>query len=320
MSKILLTGSSGFVGQALARRLLAEGHRLRLPVRSPLSWESENALVFSFEGLEACTDWSGALIGVDVVVHCASCPRAADETQADTLDKYRRCNIDGSVRLASQAARAGARRFVFVSTIEVCGERTLPGQPYSVESVPAPTNPYTASKLETERTLFSLTSSSNMEVVIVRPPSVYGPGVKGDFHALMQWLDSDKSLPLAEVESQRSMISRSNLVDFLTQCVHHPAAAGHILHVSDGQDMVIRELVFQLGEALGKTPQLTHMPDWLLKGRARLSGRYALIERLKTTMQTDIEHTRCLLNWTPPYGIEDSLAQTAAYFRKHKQN
>ncbi|MCL2161863.1 MAG: NAD-dependent epimerase/dehydratase family protein [Betaproteobacteria bacterium] len=317
MSKILLTGSSGFIGQALARRLLAEGHRLRLPVRSPLSWQSDNAMVFPFDGLEATTDWSGALVGVDVVVHCAGRTPDMNKTASDALAEYHRCNVDGSVRLAGQAARAGARRFVFVSSVEVCGEQTQPEQPFSIESVPAPVSPFAVSKLEAERALFALTASSRMEIVIIRPPPVYGPGVKGDFHALMQWLDHGKPLPLAGVESRRSMVSRSNLVDFLTHCIHHPAAAGHILHVSDGKDLTLSTLLFQLGEALGKPPRLTHMSAWLLKNRARLSGRYALIERLKTSMQIDIEHTRRLLNWTPPYEIDDSLAQTVAHFRKH---
>ena len=322
MSKILLTGSSGFIGQALARRLLAEGHRLRLPVRSPLSWQSDNALVFSFDGLEAPTDWAAALVGVDAVVHCAGRPHIMNETAADPLAEYRRCNVDASVRLASQAARAGARRFVFVSTAEVCGEQTRPGESFSVESVPAPVSFYALSKLEAERALFALTASSNMEVVIIRPSPVYGPGVKGDFHALMQWLDRGKPLPLAGIESRRSMVSRSNLVDLLTRCVHHPAAAGHILHASDGEDLTVTALASRLGEALEKPPQLSysHMPAWLLRSRARFFSKYALIERLKTPMQIDIEHTRRLLNWAPPYEIDDSLAQTAAYFRKHSQN
>ena len=320
MSKILLTGSSGFIGQALARRLLAEGHRLRLPVRSPLSWQSSNAMVFPFEGLEASTDLSGALVGVDVVVHCAGLTRAMKRTSSDPLAEYRRCNVDGSIRLASQAARAGARRFIFVSTVEVYGEQTPPGQPFSVESVPAPVSFYAISKLEAERALFALTASGGMEVVIIRPPPVYGPGVKGDFHALMQWLERGKPLPLANVESRRSMISRSNLVDFLTKCMQHPSAAGHILHTSDGKDLTVSTLVSQLGEALGKPPQLTHMPAWLLRSRARLSRRYALIERLKNPMQIDIEHTRRLLDWVPPYEVDDSLAQTAAHFRKHPKN
>jgi len=314
MSKILLTGSSGFIGQALARRLLAEGHRLRLPVRSPLPWQSENAIVFDFDGLEAPTDWSAALVGIDVVVHCAGL------TASDQLAEYRRCNVEGSVRLASQAARAGARRFIFVSTVEVCGEQSQPGQPFSIESVPAPVSPYAISKLEAERALFALTASSSMEITIIRPPPVYGPGVKGDFHALMQWIDRGKPLPLADVKNQRSMISRSNLVDFLTKCLHHPAAAGHILHVSDGKDLTISALVSRLGEALEKPLRLTHMPAWLLRNRARLSGRYALIQRLKTPMQIDIEHTRRLLNWIPPYEIDDSLAQTVAHYRRYMQN
>jgi UDP-glucose 4-epimerase len=317
MSKILLTGSSGFIGQALARRLLAEGHRLRLPVRSALPWQSDNALIFQFAGLEATTDWAGALVGVDVVVHCAGRPRGMNETAVDTLDEYRRYDVDGSVRLASQAARAGARRFVFVSTVEVCGEQSPPDQPFSVESVPAPVSFHAIAKLEAERALFALTASSNMEVVIVRPPPCHGPGVKGDFHALMQWLDSGKPLPLAEAGNRRSMISRSNLVDVLAQCVHHPAVAGHILHVSDGEDLTVADLLSRLGEALGKPPKLSHpsyMSAWLFRNHT--SG---LIERLKTSMQVDIEHTRRLLNWVPPYGIDDSLAQTAAYFRKHTQ-
>ncbi|MCL2644615.1 MAG: NAD-dependent epimerase/dehydratase family protein [Betaproteobacteria bacterium] len=320
MSKILLTGSSGFIGQALARRLLAEGHRLRLPVRSSLPWQSEEAVVFPFDGLEAPTDWAGALVGVDVVIHCAGRQRAKNMNANGTLGEYRRCNVDGSVRLASQAARAGVGRFVFVSTAEVCGEQTQPGQPFSVESVPAPVSPYAISKLEAERALFALTASSNMEVVIVRPPPVYGPGVKGDFHALMQWIDQGKPLPLAGVESPRSMVSRSNLVDFLAQCVYHPAAAGHILYVRDGNDLTVFTLVSKFGEALGKPPQLTHMSAWRSRLYTRLFRRYALIERLKIPMQVDIEHTRRLLNWVPPYEIDDSLAQTAAYFRKHPQN
>ncbi|MCL1861198.1 MAG: NAD-dependent epimerase/dehydratase family protein [Proteobacteria bacterium] len=320
MSKILLTGSSGFIGQALARRLIAEGHQLRLPVRSPLSWEPGNSVVFPFEGLEATTDWTAALVGVDLVIHCAARPHIMNETTPDPLAEYRRCNVEGSVRLASQAARAGARRFVFVSTVEVCGEQTQPDQPFSVESTPAPASPYAISKLEAERTLFALTASSNMEVVIVRPPPVYGPGVKGDFHALMRWINRGRPLPLADAESRRSMISRSNLIDFLTKCAHHPAAAGHILHVSDGKDLTVSALVSKLGEALERPPQLTRMPAWLLRSRARLSSQYALIERLRLPMQVDIEHSRRLLDWTPPYEIDDSLAQTAAHFRKYPQD
>ena len=320
MSKILLTGSSGFVGQALTRRLLAEGHRLVLPTRSPLPWQSESTVVFPFEGFEAHTDWEGALAGVDVVFHCAGRSRAADKATINTLAEYRRCNVDASVRLASQAARAGVQRFVFVSTVEVCGEQTQPGQAFSIESVPAPVSPYAISKLEAERALFALTASSSMEVVIVRPPLIYGPGVKGDFHTLMQWINQGKPLPLAGIESQRSMISRGNLVDFLLQCAHHPAAAGHILHVSDGKDLTVIALVSKLGETLGKSPKLTRMPVWLFRMFARLSGQYALVERLKTSMQVDIEHTRRLFNWTPPYDIGDSLAQTAAYFGKYTQN
>ncbi|MDR0565291.1 MAG: NAD-dependent epimerase/dehydratase family protein [Azoarcus sp.] len=312
MSKILLTGSSGFVGQALARRLVAEGHHLRLPVRSELLWQSENAETFHFEGLETPMNWMDALGGVRTVIHCACRPYFENDPAADPQAEYRRCNVDGTVRLASQAARSGVRRFVFVSTAEVCGTRSRPGYPFSVESAPAPASLFAVSKLEAERALSSLTASSRMEIVIVRPAPVYGPGVTGDFLVLMRWLDHGKALPLLEDDCFRSRVSRSNLVDLLTCCVSHPAAGGHILYVSDGEDLTGADFVRRLGDALGKPAKLSRKPLWM-----SFRGKRAFIERLKTPMQVDIEHTRRLLSWTPPYEIDDTLAQTVAYFRRH---
>ena len=318
MSKILLTGPSGFIGQALAWRLTSEGHQLRLAIRSPLPWQPDETNVFHFQGLEAPTNWMDALSGIEVLVHCAGRAQVVNESAANPLAAYRRCNVDGVVRLASQAARAGVRRFVFLSTIKVCGEQSLPGQPFSIDSVPAPASPYAISKHEAELALFSLTASSGMEIVIVRPPLVYGPGVKGNFLRMMAWIARGRPLPLAGGSyCKRSLVSRSNLVDLLARCVHHPAAGGHILHVSDGEDLTVSDLFRRLGAALGKPARLIRVPGCLLKGGLTLLGRRKMFDQLYTPLEVNISHTRQLLDWTPPYAVEDALAQTAAHFHKH---
>jgi nucleoside-diphosphate-sugar epimerase len=319
MSTIFLTGASGFIGQALALRLASEGHHLRLATRSPLAWQLPDADIFQFSDLNSGTDWSTALDDVDVVIHCAGRVHVMRETVDDPLAEFRRCNVDATVRLARQAARAGVRRFVFISTIKVCGEQTQPGQPFTVDTVPAPADPYAISKLEAERDLFALTASSTMEVVIVRPPLVYGPGVKANFLRLMQWLERGRPFPLIGADNRRSLVSRGNLVDLLTHCVDHPSASHQILHVSDGEDLSMPDLLRRLGDALGKPARLVRVPAWLVKSAATLLGRRGMANRLYASLQVDISHTSRLLNWSPPLSINESLAQTAAYFRKHPQ-
>ncbi|MDR3213192.1 MAG: NAD-dependent epimerase/dehydratase family protein [Azoarcus sp.] len=319
MSAVLLTGGSGFIGQALAARLAAQGHRLRLALRSP----PQQALpgeVFRFAGLNGDTDWSAALAGIEGVIHCAGRAHVMKESAADPLDVFRRCNVDGSLRLARQAARAGVRRFVFVSTAKVWGGRTLPGQPFTVDSAPDPDDAYARSKLEAERALRALAADGSMEVVIVRPPLVYGPGVKANFLRLMQWLDRGWPLPLAAAHNQRSLIARDNLVDLLARCLDHPAAANQVLPVSDGEDLPVAELLRRLGNALGKPARLFHVPIRLLRIGATLFGQQAMADRLCAPLQVDDGHTRRLLGWSPPLTVDEALARTAADFRAHSHH
>ncbi|MDR2032787.1 MAG: NAD-dependent epimerase/dehydratase family protein [Azoarcus sp.] len=315
MSAILLTGASGFIGQALARRLAADNHRLRLATRSPLPDCPAGAEVFRFAGLDPATDWTPALTGIEVLIHCAGRAHVMTEIAADPLAEFLRINTDATARLASQAARAGVRRFVFVSTAKVCGERTRPGTAFTTETTPVPADPYALSKLDAERALRAQAASGDMEFVIVRPPLVYGPGVKANFLRLLQWLDRGLPLPLADIDNRRSLVALDNLVDLLARCAAHPAAANRIWYASDGEDLSTPELLRRLGMALGKPARLFHAPAWLLGGGARLFGRRALTDRLYASLQVDIAPTRRLLAWSPPCTVDMALARTVEHFR-----
>ncbi|MDR2092957.1 MAG: NAD-dependent epimerase/dehydratase family protein [Azoarcus sp.] len=317
MSTVLLTGASGFIGQALAVRLAADGHRLRLALRSSPSGALPDASIFRFADLDGNTDWEEALDGIEVVVHCAGRAHVMKETVDDPLGEFRRCNVDASAHLARQAALARVRRFVFVSTAKVWGEQTLPGQPFTVDTTPAPVDPYAISKFEAENALVASGADKGMETVIVRPPLVYGPGVRANFLRLMQWIVRGRPVPVVDADCRRSLVARDNLVDLLARCVDHPRAANQILPVSDGEDLPMPVLLRQLGEALGKPARMIPIPAWLLKSGARLLGRQAMAERLCASLQVDIDHTRRLLDWSPPLSVNEALARTATDFLAH---
>ncbi|MDR2689778.1 MAG: NAD-dependent epimerase/dehydratase family protein [Azoarcus sp.] len=315
MSSILLTGASGFIGGALATRLAADGHRLRLATRMPLSSQPAGCEVFYFNGLGFDIDWTEALDGIEIVVHCAAQAHVIARSAVDSLDEIRHINVDPTINLARQSIRAGVRRFVFMSSAKVFGEQSPPGHPFTVDSPPAPTHLYAISKYEAERALFALTASSEIQVVIVRPPLVYGPGVKANFLRMIQWLDRGLPLPLALIDNRRSLVALDNLVDLLARAIPHPAATHQILLASDDEDLSTPELLTRLGAAMGRAPRLLPVPTWLLRCSASLLGRYADIQRLCASLQVDISHTRHLLDWTPPLSVDQALARTVAGFR-----
>jgi UDP-glucose 4-epimerase len=316
MSSILLTGASGFIGRALAARLASDGHHLRLVTRSPLPFRCPGAEVLHFTDLDTHTDWSEAVADIDTVIHCAARVHVVKETAVDPSSAFQRSNVEATVRLARQAARAGVKRFTFMSTAKVLGERSQPGHPFSVDTPPAPTEPYAVSKFEAERALSALTASSPMQFTIIRPPLVYGPSVGANFLRLMHWLDRGLPLPLSVNDSRRSMIALANLVDLIVRTLEHPGAANQILLASDGEDLSVPQLLVRLGRAMGRPPKLLPMPGWLLRASASLLGRYSEARRLCTPFQLDIGHTRHLLDWTPPIGVDEGLAQTVEYFRR----
>jgi UDP-glucose 4-epimerase len=228
----------------------------------------------------------------------------------DPLAEYRRVNVGGTTALARQAAAAGVRRFVYVSSIKVNGETTPDGQPFTETHSPAPTDPYGISKLEAEQAVFDVGASTGMEVVVVRPPIVYGAGVKANFLSMMKWLARGVPLPLGAIhQNRRSLVGLDNLVDFLITCLRHPSAANQVFVVSDGEDLSTTELLRRTASALGVSARLVPIPASMLGAGAAMLGKRSAVQRLCGSLQVDISKARSLLAWNPPFTIDEELAR-----------
>jgi nucleoside-diphosphate-sugar epimerase len=315
--RVLVTGASGFVGRALCSALLAQGHAVRIAVRCANSMPAADGLdldVVVVGDVDAQTDWSAALAGIDCVIHCAARAHVMHETETDALAAYRVVNVAGTQRLAKQAAALDVRRLVFLSSIKVNGESTdgLP-RPFRARTdeggggAPAPEDPYGVSKWEAEQALWAVAANTDLEVVVVRPPLVYGPGAKGNLARLLKLVCLGVPLPLGAVHNQRSLIGLDNLVDLLILCVDHPVAAGQTLLVSDGEDVSTPDLLRHMGAGLGRSPRLLPVPVALLRLVGCALGKETEIDRLVGSLQIDSRHTRELLDWTPPVSVAEGI-------------
>jgi UDP-glucose 4-epimerase len=230
---------------------------------------------------------------------------------ADPLEEFRRVNVQGTLNLARQAAAAGVRRFVFISSIKVNGEATQLGRSFTADDAPAPLDAYGVSKMEAEQGLRELAAQTGMEVIIIRPPLVYGPGVKANFAAMMRWLQRGVPLPLGAIHNQRSLVALDNLVDLIVTCHTHPAAANQTFLVSDGEDVSTSELLRRMGQALDRPARLLPVPQSWLKLAAAMVGKSDVAQRLCGSLQVDISKTRQLLSWTPPLSLDQGLKRAA---------
>jgi nucleoside-diphosphate-sugar epimerase len=306
-SLILVTGASGFVGQAFCTAATARGYSIRAAVRTLRGGIvcREQVVVGEVDGN---TDWSVTLAGVEEVVHLAARVPVSQEQPEAALTEFRRVNVAGTERLARAAAASGVKRFVFVSSIKVNGEVTMPGRPFRADDVPAPEDAYGKSKLEAEQFVLSIAQETGMEVVIIRPPLVYGPGVQGNFAAMMYWLARGIPMPLGAVSNnRRSLVSLDNLVDLILTCLDHPEAANQIFLASDGEDFSTVELLKRVADAMDRTPRLLVVPLWMLSGAAALLGRQALADRLLGSLQLDDSKSRKLLGWIPPVSVDEGF-------------
>jgi len=316
--KVMVTGANGFVGSALCDRLAEEGipvvgavreRRPRNPGVAPIEWIEVGAI-------NRHTRWTAALENVEVVVHLAARVHVMQETAHDPLEQFRLVNTLGTEALARQAAAAGVKRFVYVSTIKVNGERTA-GDVFRPDDQPKPEDPYSRSKWEAEQVLQDVSAQTGMEIVVVRPPLVYGPRVKGNFLSMLRVVQRGIPLPLARCRNRRSLIGLSNLADLLTTCVVHPEASGKIWLASDGEDLSTPDLLQRVAKALGRKSRLVPFPVTWLHWASILAGRSSIYGRLCESLQVDSSHLRHHLQWTPPMTVDDELVRTAQWFRNN---
>jgi UDP-glucose 4-epimerase len=307
LNRTLVTGATGFVGRAVVDRLVRDGTPVTAAVRRDPTTRIGIREV-RVGDLGPTTDWTAALEGCDAVVHCAARVHVMSDASADPLAAYRMANVEGSVALAKQAAAAGVRRFVFISSIKVNGEGTALGKPYRASDRPEPVDPYGISKLEAELALQALAATGAIELVIIRPPLVYGPGVKANFLSMARWIARGVPLPFGGVNAnRRSFVALENLVDLIVTCLKHPDAVGQVFLVSDGEDLSTSELLRRTARALGVSSRLVPVPSALLAFGASAVGRRDLWQRLGGTLQVDATPTRARLGWTPPVTVDAGL-------------
>jgi nucleoside-diphosphate-sugar epimerase len=302
----LITGATGFVGQSLSRIMEDRGLPFRPTSRLP---RPDHWTVGS---ITAQTDWGHPLAGIDTVIHLAARVHVMQETASDPLADFRAMNVDATLNLARQAADAGVRRFVFASSIKVNGESTPEGESFSADDPPRPLDAYGRSKAEAEQALLAFGKESGLEIVIVRPPLVYGPGVGANFALLLRLAGSGAPSLFGACDNRRSLVYVDNLCDLLLTAAVHPAAAGQIFLASDGEDLSTRALFEELARLQGRRALSLPIPPSLLKTLAKTLGKTSITDRLLKNLQVDIGKTRVLLDWVPPYSVADGLQQTVA--------
>lgn len=313
---ILITGASGFVGNVLCRHLLNANYSIRASSRRAFTHDARLDLKIH-SGLESpdADDFNELLYGVQTVIHLAARVHVMQDSSKDPLAEFRKVNVDGTLKLARHAASAGVKRFIFLSSVKVNGEQTEEGKSFTEGCNPSPQDAYGQSKYEAEQGLLKIAQETGMEVVIIRPPLVYGAGVKANFASMMETVRRGVPLPLGSIHNQRSFVYLGNLISLIECCIDHPAAANQVFLVSDGHDLSTTELLRNCAAALGVKSRLLPMPQWLIEGCARLLGKQAVAQRLCGNLQVDISKARRMLGWTPPFSVADGLKQTAASFK-----
>ncbi len=308
----LVTGANGLLGRALCSVLEHADHQvIRIVRTSTTPWE------VSVGDVNEHTQWGEVLgSGVDVVVHLAGQVPADGQATDWKTDLFYQTNALGTRNLANQCAQYGVKRFVFVSTVKVLGEGKH--EPYRDADLAVPADSYAISKWEAEQALYEVSARTGLEVVIIRPPLVYGPGVKGNFLSMLGWLSRGIPLPLGAIQNQRTLVGIDNLIDLIITCIDHPAAANQTFLVSDDEDLSTTELLRRMSKALGKSAHLIPVPPSLLQFGAKLLGKQDMAQRLLGDLQVDISHTKNVLDWTPPVSVDEGLRRTAEWYLSKK--
>jgi UDP-glucose 4-epimerase len=317
--KVLVSGANGLIGTALVRVLKSRGHVVVGAVRQkssiPVGGLADDYIMVG--SIDSSTDWTVALQGVDAVVHLAARVHVMNESEADPLGAFRRVNLYGTKRLAEQSVACGVRRFVYLSSIKVNGEKTDKSS-FSADDEPHPADPYAVSKAEAESWLRSLSKDTDMEVMIVRPPLVYGPGVGGNFLRLMKLVERSIPLPLASIKNERSMVSLDNICDFLAHCLEHHKTVENVFLVSDSVDWSTPMLIRSIARHMGVSAPLFPVPPFLLRLAGSISRQSGVINRLCDSLKVDITRTRQLLDWNPPQTPDDGVRRTVDWYMRQR--
>ena len=308
---ILVTGGTGFIGRAVLTRLTEDGTQARSSVRHPpkLSMEIQGP------SLGPAAEWRPTLDGIATVIHTAARAHVLKEKAEDPVQIFREVNSAGTLQLARQAAEVGVKRFVFLSSIGVNGTQSI--KPFTESDAPLPVEPYAVSKLEAEQGLMELSKETGIEVVIIRPPLVYGPSAPGNFGKLANAVRRGIPLPLGAVtQNRRTLVGLDNLVDLIVTCAYHPAAANQAFLAGDDEDLSTADLLRRMATAFGVSPRLLPVPVPLLRAMARAAGKGGMVERLCGSLQVDITRAREVLGWKPPFTVDEGLARVAAGFSR----
>ena len=308
--KILVTGANGFVGTSLSHSLLQQGYELIKAVGAANQQYSASSYV-EIGFIDAETDWQAALQGAEVVVHLAARVHVMQDKSINPLAEFRKVNVDGTLNLARQAAAAGIKRFIFISSVKVNGEISVLSKPFTTEDIANPQDAYGLSKYEAEQGLILIANKTGMELVIIRPPLVYGLGVKANFATMFQAVKLGIPLPFGAIRNRRSFVYVENLVSLILRCIIHPAANNQIFFVSDGHDLSTTELLQASAIAMGVKARLLPIPQKLLEVCATLAHKKDWAQRLCGNLQVDILKTCELLDWQPPFTVAEGLKITA---------
>jgi len=318
MNKVLITGGTGFVGSVLMKELKKNSNlNVFSAVRKVRTSIDEDVIVVG--DIDGFTDYSAVIKDVDIVIHCAARAHIMRDESAEPLVEYRKVNVEGTLNLAKQAVKAGAKRFIFVSSIKVNGERSLLGEPFKHGDICNPLDYYGVSKSEAELQLIDLSNATGLEVVVIRPTLVYGPGVKANFASLMNLVSKGIPLPFGCItQNKRSLVSVTNLVDLIITCIDHPKAANQVFLVSDDHDVSTSEMVHEMAKALDKPSMQLPIPIWCYKLAGKLFNRSDVVDRLTGSLQVDISHTKQTLGWKPPQTLQEGFRQTGQAFLQAK--
>ena len=312
-----MTGADGFVGSSLCVQVMGRGYDVMATTRAQ-SYQFDGVRNIQVGNINEKTDWAEALHEVDVVIHLAARVHVMSNDDASSLAEFRSINVQATLRLAQQAARTGAKRFIFLSSIKVNGEATSRGMAFRAGDTHIPTDHYGLSKYEAEQGLLTIAAETGMEVVIIRPPLVYGPGVRANFASMIRWMQRGIPLPFGAIDNRRSFIALDNLVSFIIHCIDHPKAANEIFLISDGEDVSTTVLLQKMSKALGKKRCLMPVPERWLRSVAKILGREDEAGKVLNSLQVDSSKARDVLGWKPVITMDEQLHKTAEWYLSEK--